>query len=417
MKKEFSVEEKLEAISYVFQGESARSVSDRLHLGHHLLYEWLDAYRSKGIPGLKPKKKGRSKLPYEERCKIVREYHERELTLHQLSVKYNISESAICTWAKLVERNGFEALASHKSRPSKTYERMVKRLPNWAQAIEELRRNEHADLDVLLELKKMARSTFYYHLKHSKKKDKYREEKDMIYAIFHKHKGRYGYRRITLELRNRNRLINHKTVKKLMDELELKSEVRKVRYRSYKGEVGKTTPNIIDRDFVADRPYQKLATDVTQMTVGGCKIYLSPILDMCDGEILSYTIADAPNLEMVMGMLNQMYERIDLPEGVILHSDQGWHYQHAAYQKSLQKHHIIQSMSRKGNCLDNAMMENFFGLMKSELLYPGKYTSAEVFKKDLIEYIEYYNNERIKLRLNRMSPVQYRTQFQMSNNV
>lgn len=113
----------------------------------------------------------------------------------------------------------------------------------------------------------MARSTFYYHLKNSKKKDKYREEKDMIYAIFHKHKGRYGYRRITLELRNRNRLINHKTVKKLMDELELKSEVRKVRYRSYKGEVGKTAPNIIDRDFVADRPYQKLATDVTQMTV------------------------------------------------------------------------------------------------------------------------------------------------------
>ncbi|KWW26482.1 MAG: Integrase catalytic region [bacterium P201] len=263
----------------------------------------------------------------------------------------------------------------------------------------------------------MARSTFYYHLKNSKKKDKYKEEKDMIHAIFHKHKGRYGYRRITLELRNGNRLINHKTVKKLMDELGLKSEVRKVRYRSYKGEVGKTAPNIIDRDFVADRPYQKLATDVTQMTVGGRKIYLSPILDMCDGEILSYTITEAPNLEMVMSMLNQMYERIDLPKGVVLHSDQGWHYQHAAYQKSLKKHDIIQSMSRKGNCLDNAMMENFFGLMKSELLYPGKYTSAEVFKKDLIEYIDYYNNERIKLRLNGMSPVQYRTQFQMSNNV
>ncbi len=108
-----------------------------------------------------------------------------------------------------------------------------------------------------------------------------------------------------------------------------------------------------------------------------------------------------------MGMLNQMYERIKLPEGVILHSDQGWHYQHAAYQKSLKKHGITQSMSRKGNCLDNAMMENFFGLMKSELLYPGKYTSAEVFKKDLM----------VKLRLNGMSPVQYRTQFQKSNSV
>ena len=272
-------------------------------------------------------------------------------------------------------------------------------------------------MDLLLELKKMARSTFYYHLKHSKKKDKYKEIKDMIYSIFHKHKGRYGYRRITLELRNDGHLINHKTVKKLMDELGLKSEVRKVKYRSYKGEVGKTAPNIIDRDFTADRPYQKLATDVTQVTIDGRKAYLSPILDMCDGEVLSYVITDTPNLEMVITMLNRMYESVDLPEGVVLHSDQGWHYQHAAYQNSLKKHGIIQSMSRKGNCLDNAMMENFFGIMKSELLYPGKYTSMEVFIKDLIEYIEYYNNERIKLRLKGMSPVQYRNQFLISNSV
>ena len=263
----------------------------------------------------------------------------------------------------------------------------------------------------------MARSTFYYHLKHGKKKDKYKEVKDMIYTIFHKHKGRYGYRRITLELRNEGRLINHKTVKKLMDELGLKSEVRKVKYRSYKGEVGKTAPNIIDRDFTAERPYQKLATDVTQVTIEGRKAFLSPILDMCDGEILAYSITEAPNLEMVITMLNRMYESVDLPKGVVLHSDQGWHYQHAAYQNSLKKHGIIQSMSRKGNCLDNAMMENFFGIMKSELLYPGKYTSMEVFIKDLKEYIDYYNNERIKLRLKGMSPVQYRTQFLMSNSV
>jgi transposase InsO family protein len=144
------------------------------------------------------------------------------------------------------------------------------------------------------------------------------------------------------------------------------------------------------------------------VTIEGRKAYLSPILDMFDGEILAYTITQVPNMEMVLGMLNQMYEHIKLPEGVVLHSDQGWHYQHIAYQNSLKKHGIIQSMSRKGNCLDNAMMENFFGLMKSELLYPGKYTSMEVFIKDLKEYIEYYNNERIKLRLNGMSPVQYR---------
>ena len=133
----------------------------------------------------------------------------------------------------------------------------------------------------------------------------------MIYTIFHKHKGRYGYRRITLELRNSGCLINHKTVKRLMDELELKSEVRKVKYHSYKGEVGKTAPNIIDRDFTAERPYQKLATDITQITVGGRKIYLSPILDMCDGEILSYVITEVPNIEMVTQMLNQLYESVE----------------------------------------------------------------------------------------------------------
>ena len=449
MRRNFSVEEKMSAIGLVFQGESARSVSRRLHLGHHILYEWIESYKLRGIEGLKPKGKRQRRLSYEEKCRIIREYQESELTLCQLSAKYDIASSVLANWVRLAERKGFETLMSKKRGPKTGMVRMKrlskddsqgertlkagespakkseslsrgKRSPkqsDWAWAIEELRRNEHADLGLLLELKKMARSTFYYHLKNSKKEDKYREDKDMIYTIFHRHKGRYGYRRITLELRNRNRLINHKTVKKLMDELGLKSEVRKVKYRSYKGAVGKTAPNIIDRDFVADRPYQKLATDVTQMTVGGCKIYLSPILDMCDGEILSYTITEAPNLEMVMSMLNQMYERIELPKGAVLHSDQGWHYQHAAYQNSLKKHNIIQSMSRKGNCLDNAMMENFFGLMKSELLYPGKYTSAEVFKKDLIEYIEYYNNERIKLRLNGMSPVQYRTQFQMSNNV
>ena len=158
-------------------------------------------------------------------------------------------------------------------------------------------------------------------------------------------------------------------------------------------------------------------TDVTQVTIEGRKAFLSPILDMCDGEILAYSITEVANLEMVINMLDQMYENVDLPEGVVLHSDQGWHYQHAAYQNSLKKHGIIQSMSRKGNCLDNAMMENFFGIMKSELLYPGKYTSMEVFIKDLKEYIDYYNNERIKLRLKGMSPVQYRTQFQMSNSV
>ena len=263
----------------------------------------------------------------------------------------------------------------------------------------------------------MARSTFYYHLKRSSEKDKYKDVKDKIISIFHKHKGRYGYRRVTIELRKDIPSINHKTVKKLMDELGLRCEVRKVRYHSYKGDAGKTAPNIIDRDFSADKPCQKLTTDVTQINIASSKIYLSPVLDMFNGEILSYVIADSPNLKMVIDMLNQLYDKVDIPEGMLMHSDQGWHYQHPAYQKSLKEHNIIQSMSRKGNCLDNSMMENFFGIMKSELLYANKYTSVEQFIEDLKEYMDYYNNDRIKLRLNGMAPVQYRQTFQLSNNV
>jgi len=257
----------------------------------------------------------------------------------------------------------------------------------------------------------MARSTFYYHLKRLSVEDKYKETKARILSIFHEHKGRYGYRRVTIELRKEIPHINHKTVKKLMNELNLKCEVRKVKYHSYKGNVGKTAPNIVDRDFSACGPYQKMATDVTQINVCNSKVYLSPVLDMFNGEILSYTISDAPNLNMVMAMMKQLYEKLELPEGAILHSDQGWHYQHEAFRKSLNDHKIIQSMSRKGNCLDNSMMENFFGIMKSELLYPCKYSSMSQFVEDLKEYIDYYNNSRIKLRLN-MSPVQYREMCQ-----
>ena len=272
------------------------------------------------------------------------------------------------------------------------------------------------DLNLLLELKKMARSTFYYHMKNIGNDDKYKYVKDKIATIFHKHKGRYGYRRVTEELRKDVHVINHKTVKRLMDELGLKCEVRKVRYRSYKGDVGKTVSNVINRDFTADRPLQKVATDVTQINIGGSKIYLSPVLDMFNGEILSYVISESPNLKMVMDMLNQLYDEVGSTEGMLMHSDQGWHYQHAAYQRSLKNHHIIQSMSRKGNCLDNSVMENFFGIMKSELLYAKKYTSMDCFITDLKEYMEYYNNERIKLRLNGMSPVLYRKAFEQAHS-
>jgi transposase InsO family protein len=197
----------------------------------------------------------------------------------------------------------------------------------------------------------------------------------------------------------------------------LKCQIRKVRYRSYKGEVGRIAPNVLERDFKADRPCQKWATDVTQVRIKEDKCYVSPILDMFNGEIVSYIISDRPDLKMVTEMLRKALRGRKDIKGLILHSDQGWHYQHYKYREMLAKKDIIQSMSRKGNCLDNSMMENFFGLMKSELLYANEYQDMESFKHDLIEYIDYYNNNRIKNRLNGMSPVQYRTQYLKDNLV
>ena len=258
----------------------------------------------------------------------------------------------------------------------------------------------------------MARSTFYYHTRRMGHPDGYDSVRERIRSVYEEHHGRYGYRRVTAQLRNEGLGVNHKTVQKLMGQMSLKAKRKRQHYRSYKGEFGKVAPNVIDRDFKASAPNRKWATDVTQVKIKDRWVYLSPILDMFNGEIVSYTISDSPSLQMVMAMLDKAFKKRDIHGNLIFHSDQGWHYQHKMYQKALESRNITQSMSRKGNCLDNAMMENFFGLMKNELLYLQDWNSVEQFKKALRTYIRYYNNDRIKLRLNGKSPVQYRALFQ-----
>lgn len=262
----------------------------------------------------------------------------------------------------------------------------------------------------LLNFAKIPRSTFYYYLNKIKQPEKYINEKDVIKQIYHENKGRYGYRRITLELRNRGYHLNHKTVLKLMNECGIKCQVRIRKYRSYKGEIGRVAPNILNRKFKVDKPNEKWVTDVTEFSLFGSKLYLSPILDLYNGEIVSYSISERPTFKQTMEMLNKAFEKIPDNLNLILHSDQGWQYQNERYQRLLTQKGVIQSMSRKGNCLDNSVMENFFGHLKSELLYLQKFDSLEHFKKELIEYIDYYNNKRIKCKLKGLSPVQYRAQ-------
>ena len=215
------------------------------------------------------------------------------------------------------------------------------------------------------------------------KEDKYASVKEEITAIYHENRGRYGYRRITAELRKRKFSVNHKTVQRLMKELGLVCRVRMKKYRSYKGEVGKIAPNLLNRDFHAEKPNQKWVTDVTEFSLFGEKLYLSPILDLHSSDLVSYTISDRPVLSMVTTMLDEAFAKIPDGTNLILHSDQGWQYQHKQYQRMLREKGIRQSMSRKGNCLDNAVIENFFGLLKSELLYLQEFQSMEHFKQEL----------------------------------
>ena len=264
------------------------------------------------------------------------------------------------------------------------------------------------DLDLLLDRISMARSSFYYHQKRTQTKDKYQEIKELIKTIYNKHKGRFGYRRITLILKQKGIVINHKTVLRLMKTLGLKSVIRIKKYKSYKGEQGKIAPNILQRNFKATRPNEKWATDVTEFNVSGNKLYLSPIIDLFNGEIISYELSERPNFAQIVTMLKKSFKKLPNTTDLILHSDQGWQYQMKQYQTILKEKGIKQSMSRKGNCLDNAIIENFFGILKSELFYLKKYKSINELKNEIKEYIDYYNNERIKLNLKGMSPIQYR---------
>ena len=267
-------------------------------------------------------------------------------------------------------------------------------------------------LKILLNVSGVKKSTFYYTLSKVDKDDKNKSIIDKIKEIFFYHKERYGYRRITLELRNQGYLVNHKKVYRLMIKLGLKPLKRnKRKYSSYKGTVGKIANNLINREFEADRPNEKWYTDVTEFNLRGDKVYLSPILDGFNQEVISYNVSKSPNLEQINDMLNKAFDNKELV-GLIFHSDQGWQYQHESYQQRLKNKGIKQSMSRKGNSMDNGLMENFFGILKTEMFYDqeDKYETLDDLIKAIDEYIYYYNYDRIKVKLKGLSPVNYRLQ-------
>lgn len=231
----------------------------------------------------------------------------------------------------------------------------------------------------------------------------------------------YGYRRICGELHNHGFIINKKKVQRIMQKLKLRvsTYTRKSRkYSSYKGKVGKVAPNRIKRHFRTSIPYQKITTDTTEFkyyvtdSQGRLlthKLYLDPFMDMYNGEIISYGISKTPSAENIMEALdNAIKLTASCQYRRTFHSDQGWAYQMKSYTNKLKEEGIFQSMSRKGNCHDNSVMENFFGLLKQEIYYGKTYYSYGELKQAIEDYIKYYNEKRIKERLGWLSPIQYR---------
>lgn len=281
-------------------------------------------------------------------------------------------------------------------------------------------------LVVLLDISGLKRSTYYYTLNKLDKDTKNDDIMNTIIDIYYTHKARYGYRRITLELINRGYTVNHKKVKRLMSKMGLYARTPKAKYKSYKGDMNGTVKNLLldkvidevnhktyyERNFKTERCNEIWSTDVSEFHIAAGKLYLSPILDLHNREIVSYNISASPNYEQIKDMLAKAFNKYKDLKGLILTSDQGWQYQMQEYHNALEEKGIIQSMSRKGNCLDNSPMENFFGKMKNEMFYGYEYTfnTLEELKKEMEDYISYYNNQRITEKLKGLTPVEYRNQ-------
>ena len=411
----YSDEYKFNAINRVLVNrEPIKAVAVDLGLStSSILNQWIKSYIENGY-NVVTKKKGRSSTRGKEK-EDGRGAGEGERRTSRATVEKDYRE-------RIIKKT--ESLSSRGRKEEKE---------QLTEAVTELRQELKCSLDFILEtinsndsLPNLPRSDYYYWKNRIDPDTKNSDLMNAITAIYTDNHKRYGYRRITLQLKNEGWNVNHKTVKRLMSKLNLYGVTPRAKYKSYKGDFNGTVDNKLlykrvdtknhrteyIRDFSTTNVNEKWTTDVSEFHIAAGKLYLSPILDMYNREIVSYNISRSPSYVQIKDMLTKAFDRFDDLSNLIFHSDQGWQYQMFHYHKELSERGITQSMSRKGNCLDNSPMENFFGKMKNEMFYGHEYefTTLEQLQKAMEEYIEYYNNERIQVKLKGLTPCQARNQ-------
>lgn len=263
---------------------------------------------------------------------------------------------------------------------------------------------------MLLQIAKLPRSTYFYHQARLRRPDRHATLDQLIRQVHADVKGRYGHRRIHRAVTKAGQRVAKKTVLARMRVLGLSCQIRRrSRFSTYRGAIGTTAPNRLDRCFTTEHPNQVWVTDITELRVGEAKRYLSPIMDLFDRQIIAYTLGSAPTLELTTTALRQALDTLGPDQHPLVHSDQGFHYQHRTWQALLAGAGATQSMSRKGNCLDNAVIESFFGHLKTEVSTESFATIAEL-ETAIHAYLHWYNHERTSATLQGLSPVQYRAQ-------
>jgi putative transposase len=387
----FSEEEKRHAvIDLCARDGSATSVARMFGVSRTHLYTWRrqllgeDAHTVKKTPGRHPDPT--------EREKLQRELEDLQKRVHRLQLEHDILVKA----NELLQKDRGINLGDLTNR-EKTL------------LIDALRATYR--VRDLLDALSMARSSYFYHLARLQLPDRYQEVRTDVGRIFKENRRVYGYRRIHMMFRRVGTVVSEKVIRRIMAEEKLVViSRRRRRYSAYQGEITPAVANILQRDFHAQAPSEKWLTDITEFQVSTSKVYLSPVIDCFDGMVVSWTIGTRPDAELVNRMLDLAVTSLGPTECPVVHSDRGSHYRWPGWIERMTNAGLTRSMSKKGCTPDNAACEGFFGRLKSEMYYNRSWrgVSVERFIEQVDEYIRWYNEKRIKLSLEGMSPVEYR---------